>query len=88
MSTLFNFVRQEVGMTFAFYAILLAERIGYQFEFVFFACMGSILAFLPIIFLMFKGREVREKLGKPKNVNVFDQMVDEGPDGVVEGEKM
>lgn len=89
VSTLFNFVRQEIGMTFAFYAILLADRIGFQWEFVFFACMGSILAFLPIIFLMFKGQEVREKIGKPRNVNVFDQMVDEEePGDVVDGEKI
>ena len=65
-------------MTFAFYAILLAERIGYQFEFIFFACMGSILAFIPVVYLMFKGREIRERMGKPKNVNVFDQQVGEG----------
>ena len=78
VAQLFNFVRQEVGMTFAFYAIDLAERIGYQFEFVFFACMGSILAFIPIVVLMFKGTEIRERFGTPKNVNVFDQqMVEE-----------
>ena len=65
-------------MTFAFYAILLAERIGYQFEFIFFSCMGSILAFIPVVYLMFKGREIRERMGKPKNVNVFDQQVGEG----------
>jgi hypothetical protein len=76
-------------MTFAFYAILLADRIGFQWEFVFFACMGSILAFIPIVFLMFKGQEVREKIGKPRNVNVFDQMVeDEEPGDVVDGEKI
>lgn len=75
-------------MTFAFYAIDLAVRIGYQFEFVFFACMGSILAFLPIIWLMFKGQEVRERIGKPKNVNVFDQMAEnEDPEDVADGEK-
>lgn len=71
-------------MTFAFYAIDLALRIGYQFEFVFFACMGSILAFLPIIWLMFKGQEVRERIGKPKNVNVFDQMAEDEDSEVME----
>lgn len=79
-------MRQEVGMTFAFYAIDLAERLGYQFEFVFFACMGSILAFLPIIWLMFKGQEVRERIGRPKNVNVFDQMID-NEEGVLDEKK-
>ena len=72
VSTLFNFIRQEVGMTFAFYAIDLAERIGYQWEFVFFAIMGSVLAFAPILGLMWKGKEWRERMGKPRGVNVFD----------------
>lgn len=82
ISVFFNFVRQEIGMTFAFYAIPMAEKIGYQFLFVFFACMGSILAFIPILVLMFKGREIRERFGKPRNVNVFD--LDQGGTDVVE----
>jgi len=73
ISTLFNFVRQEIGMTFAFYAIPMADKIGFQFLFIFFACMGSILAFIPIVVLMFKGASIREKYGKPHNVNAFDQ---------------
>lgn len=73
VSLLFNFIRQTIGMTFAFYAVKLGADIGYQFEFIFFACMGSILAFLPILWLMWKGKEMREKLGQPKGVNVFDQ---------------
>jgi len=77
VSLLFNFVRQEVGMTFAFYAIPFAQKIGYQFEFIFFACMGSVLAFPLIVFLMFKGQQVRERLGAPKNVNVFDSLIQE-----------
>lgn len=60
-------------MTFAFYAIPLASKIGFQWEFIFFACMGSILAFIPILVLMWKGQEIRSRFGKPKNVNVFDQ---------------
>lgn len=59
-------------MMFAFYAIPMAERIGYQFTFVFFACMGSILAFIPIVVLMWKGKEIRERWGKSVNINVFD----------------
>ncbi|KAK3066227.1 hypothetical protein LTR53_017515 [Teratosphaeriaceae sp. CCFEE 6253] len=43
VSQLFNFFRQEIGMTFAFYVIHLADAIGYQWTFFFFACMGSIL---------------------------------------------
>lgn len=61
-------------MTFAFYAIPMASKIGFQWEFIFFACMGSILAFIPIMVLMWKGEEIRKRFGKPKNVNVFDQM--------------
>lgn len=75
VSTFFNFVRQEIGMTFAFYAIDFAAKIGYQWEFIFFACMGSILAFIPVLYLMWRGRELREMLGKPTNVNVFDQQM-------------
>ena len=72
VSQVFNFFRQELGMTFAFYVIDMAERIGYQWTFFFFACMGSILGFIPIVGLMWKGREVRGKLGKPTNINQFD----------------
>ena len=43
VSQIFNFFRQEIGMTFAFYVIHLADAIGYQWTFFFFACMGSIL---------------------------------------------
>lgn len=63
-------------MAFAFYAIPLADRIGFQWEFVLLACMGSILAFIPIMVLMWKGEEVREKLGRPKNINSIDQTDD------------
>jgi len=43
VSQVFNFFRQEIGMTFAFYVILLAGKIGYQWTFFFFAIMGSVL---------------------------------------------
>ncbi|KAI9688363.1 MAG: hypothetical protein M1822_001312 [Bathelium mastoideum] len=66
-SQFFNFARQEIGMTFAFYAIALANRIGYQFTFLFFALCGSLLAFIPIAGLMWKGREIRERLGTPQD---------------------
>ncbi|KAK0356217.1 hypothetical protein LTR91_018105 [Friedmanniomyces endolithicus] len=72
VSQVFNFFRQEIGMTFAFYVILLAGKIGYQWTFFFFAIMGSVLGFIPIIVLMWRGKEIREKLGKPRNVNQFD----------------
>jgi len=41
----------------------------------FFALVGGILAFIPILGLMWKGAEWRQKLGPPKNVNVFDQQL-------------
>lgn len=72
VSQVFNFFRQEIGMTFAFYVIHMADKIGYQWTFFFFAIMGSVLGFIPILVLMFKGKEIREKYGKPKNVNQFD----------------
>jgi hypothetical protein len=37
-----------------------------------FACFGSVLAFLPIIALMWKGEEWREKVGVPKHVSALD----------------
>jgi MFS family permease len=42
VSQVFNFFRQEIGMTFAFYVIKMADDIGYQWTFFFFACMVSI----------------------------------------------
>jgi hypothetical protein len=70
-SQLFNFIRQEFGMTYAFYVIKLCKKIGYQWAFFLFT-MFSILSFLPVVALMFKGREWREKLGTPRNVNALD----------------
>jgi hypothetical protein len=78
ISQLFNFIRQEIGMTFAFYAIKMGDAIGYQFTFLFFAIMGSVLAFAPMVLLMWKGRKIRERFGAPRGVNALDQwMADE-----------
>lgn len=71
-SQAFNFWRQEIGMTFAFYTIPMADKIGFQWTFFFFACMGSILGFTPILGLMWRGREIRERLGRPRNINSLD----------------
>jgi multidrug resistance protein len=65
VATLFNFIRQVFGMTFAFYVILLCNKIGYQFAFLLFTIWGSVLAFIPIIVLMWKGKEIREYLESP-----------------------
>jgi hypothetical protein len=37
-----------------------------------FTIFGSVLAFAPIVVLMYKGEEWRIKLGKPRNVNALD----------------
>ena len=66
VAQLFNLLRQVFGFTFAFYAVKLCEEIGYQFTFLMFALLGSGLAFVPIVGLMFRGGQVREKLGKPE----------------------
>jgi hypothetical protein len=71
-SQLFNLIRQEFGMTYAFYVVLLCKKIGYQWAFVLFSIFGSVLAFAPIVWLMFKGQEMRERLGVPKNLNALD----------------
>lgn len=65
VAQLFNLIRQTFGMTFAFYTIRLAGKIGYQFTFLFYAIMGSVLGFVPIVVLMFKGRQIRDRLGLP-----------------------
>lgn len=59
VATFFNFLRQTFGMTFAFYVVLLCQRIGYHFAFLLFVIWGSVLGFIPILVLMWKGREIR-----------------------------
>lgn len=59
VATLFNFLRQTFGMTFAFYAVDLCRTIGYQWAFVLFVVWGSVLGFAPVVVLMWKGREIR-----------------------------
>lgn len=50
-------------MTFAFYAIPLATAMGgYHLLFIFFAGLGSIVAFLPVMFLMYKGEAIRRNM--------------------------
>ena len=72
VSQVFNFWRQEFGMTFAFYVIPMADKIGYQWVFFFFAVVGSVLGFIPILGLMFRGKRVREWMGRPSGINAFD----------------
>lgn len=80
VATLFNFIRQTFGMTFAFYVVLLCQKIGYQFAFILFVVWGSVLGFLPIIVLMWKGREIREWFEKRENGN---RVADSEPTGKV-----
>ena len=60
-------------MTFAFYAVNLCNRIGYHFTFLTFALLGSLAAFAPIVLLMVRGREIRERLGKPRRVSELER---------------
>ena len=61
IAQLFNFIRQTIGFTFAFYAVDLCDRIGYQFTFLLFAILGSVVAFAPILGLIWRGRQLRER---------------------------
>lgn len=75
VSQFYNFCRQTVSFTVAFYAIKLCDAIGYQFAFLMFALVGSGLAGAPILWLVWKGESVREKLGKPVNVSVAEEII-------------
>lgn len=56
--------RQEIGVTFAFYAVPLATAMGgYQWLFIFFSGIGSVIAFLPIVYLMYRGTAMRARMG-------------------------
>lgn len=62
VAQLFNFIRQTFGFTFAFYAVDLCDSIGYQFTFLLFAILGSVLAFIPILGLIGRAkRQLRER---------------------------
>ncbi|OAP59407.1 hypothetical protein AYL99_06705 [Fonsecaea erecta] len=76
VAQLFNFIRQEIGFTFAFYVVHLGNKIGYQWTFLMFALIGGILAFMPMLFVIFKGEQWRKRLGKPVGVNILDTMME------------
>ncbi|KAL6246664.1 hypothetical protein RBB50_005971 [Rhinocladiella similis] len=75
VAQLFNFIRQEIGMTFAFYVVRLGDEIGYQWTFLMFALIGSVLAFIPMLLVVLRGEVWRKKLGNPVGVNAFDSML-------------
>ncbi|KAF7333740.1 MFS general substrate transporter [Mycena venus] len=60
----FNFVRQTFGMTLGFWVIPMGTKIGYQFMGVTLALV-EVVTFVPIIFLMYRGKSIREKMGAP-----------------------
>jgi len=64
IAQVFNFSRQTVGMTVGFWAIPLGTKIGYQFMSIMLALIG-LVTFIPVVFLMYKGKEIREKMGQP-----------------------
>ncbi|KIX03269.1 uncharacterized protein Z518_06821 [Rhinocladiella mackenziei CBS 650.93] len=75
VAQLFNFIRQEFGMTFAFYVVHLGDAIGYQWTFLMFALIGGGLAFIPMLPIILHGENWRRKLGKPVGVNAFESMM-------------
>ncbi|KAJ6460438.1 MFS general substrate transporter [Mycena vulgaris] len=64
IAQVFNFGRQTVGMTVGFWAIPLGTKIGYHYMSITLALIG-LVTFAPIVFLMYRGRNVREKMGQP-----------------------
>ena len=40
-----------------------------------FALVGSVLAFAPVLWLMWKGEYIREKLGRPTDVSVAEEII-------------
>lgn len=62
VAQVFNFVRQMIGMTFAFYAVNLGEKIGWWALFLMYALLGSVAAFTGILLIMWKGRQWRARI--------------------------
>lgn len=81
VSVLFNFIRQTFGMTFAFYVVDLCRRIGYHVAFVLFVIWGSVLGFVPILVLMWRGERIREWIERRERQK---EAIRNGDEGVVE----
>lgn len=75
VAQLFNVLRQETSFTIAFYAIKLCESIGFHLAFLIFALVGGVLAFAPIVILMWRGGQIRHRLGEPHNVSVAEEVI-------------
>ncbi|KAJ7224103.1 MFS general substrate transporter [Mycena pura] len=65
MAQVMNFARQMFGMTTGFWAIPMGNKIGFQWMAVTMSLVG-LVAFLPIVFFMFHGKTVRDRMGVPK----------------------
>ena len=74
VSQFINFCRQTTSFTVAFYAVDLCEAIGFQFAFLMFALVGTILVLPSIVWLVWKGGSIRERLGRPVNVSVAQEI--------------
>ncbi|CAK5269839.1 unnamed protein product [Mycena citricolor] len=61
----YNFTRQIFGMTLGFWSIPMGMKIGFQFMGLTLALVGLVL-FLPVVYLMYHGKAMRERLGQPK----------------------
>ncbi|KAF8886030.1 MFS general substrate transporter [Infundibulicybe gibba] len=61
VSQCFNFFRQIFGLTLGFYSL---DQIGFEWSFTVFAAI-SVVTFLPIIALMWKGETWRKRMGEP-----------------------
>ncbi|KAI0470056.1 MFS general substrate transporter [Xylariaceae sp. FL0804] len=77
VSQFFNFCRQETSFTIAFYGVALCRAVGYHLAFLMFALVGSVLAFAPIVWLMWRGGAIRERLGAPRDVSVASEIIDD-----------
>lgn len=62
VAQVFNFTRQIMGMTFAFYAVDAGEAIGWWALFLIYALLGGVAAFIGIILVMWRGKEWRAKI--------------------------
>lgn len=62
VAQVFNFTRQIIGMTFAFYSVNLGEEIGWWALFLMYSLLGGVAAFIGVLLVMWKGREWRSKI--------------------------
>ncbi|GAA5902684.1 hypothetical protein JCM5296_001257 [Sporobolomyces johnsonii] len=61
---LLNFARQEISFTTGFWGVNYGTKVGYGLAGTTYAIV-SVAAFAPVVWLMFKGERLRERLGQP-----------------------